>query len=280
FEQLQLTCTNGDNDNGNTAMLKATASGESGPYSYLWDVRPIQIAPGNPSLAIGLKAHLWYFIDVTDVNGCVRSDSVFTKAFYNPKVDIISTPDTAFIQKPYVQYEFENLSSDSISIESNYWEFGDETERSDLPNPLHIYTEVGDYTVFLTVFNSQGCDTIFSKVTKVLPVKLKIPNVITPNGDNINDVLIITEAPAETETEQMFKSTLSGGIRPLSAYYKKTSLVIFNRQGSKVYESINYDNDWGGSGLADGVYFYVLQCEGFKSNDVYRGSITIIASGN
>lgn len=71
-----------------------------------------------------------------------------------------------------------------------------------------------------------------------------------------------------------------GAIRSLSAYYKKTNLVIFNRQGKKLYESTNYNNDWGGSGLSDGVYFYVLQCEGFKSNEVYKGAITIFGSGN
>ncbi len=80
LEQMQLTCTNGDNDNGNTAMINATATGDSGPYTYRWDVSPVQIAPGNPRLAIGLKAHLWYFIQVEDQFGCIQHDSIYTDA--------------------------------------------------------------------------------------------------------------------------------------------------------------------------------------------------------
>ncbi len=282
FEQMQLTCTNGDNDNGNTAMMKATALGESGPYVYEWNVRPTQIAPSNPSLAIGLKAHQKYFINVTDINGCSNSDSVYTKAYSNATVEIKTTPDTAYIQNPYVTFEFENLSIDTVQILSHFWEFGDKSPRSVLEAPVHVYTEVGDYQSYLTVYNQQGCDTVYFKEVKVLPIKLQIPNIITPNGDNVNDVFIITEAPASDGDPgvDLKSASTSGGIKPLSAYYKRTTLVIFNRQGRKVYESSNYNNDWGGDGLKDGVYFYVLQCEGFKNNEVYRGSVTIMGSSN
>lgn len=282
FEQMQLTCTNGDNDNGNTAMVKAVATGQSGPYQYNWDVRPIQVAPGNPSLAIGLKAHLWYFINVTDQNQCITKDSIYTKGYSNPVIEIEADPDTAFIQNPYVTFEFSNLSVDTVQVTGHYWEMGDDTPRVDLLKPLHVFNEVGDYKVALTVFNDYGCDTIYFKDVKVLPIKLSIPNIITPNGDGINDVLVITEGTAEdNNTNNPMKSTQADSdIRSLSAYYKKTNLVIFNRQGKKLYESTNYNNDWGGSGLSDGVYFYVLQCEGFKSNEVYKGAITIFGSGN
>lgn len=281
FQQLQKTCTNGDNDNGNTAMVRATATGSSGPYAYNWIVPPIQIAPGNPSMAIGLKARLWYFIDVVDQNSCIKRDSVFTKAFSNPKVKITATPDTAYIQNPEVKLEFKNLSSDSVQVLSHFWMFGDNSQRSSLLTPVHLYNEVGKYAVSLTVFNQQGCDTVYSKEVKVMPVKLKIPNIITPNGDNINDVLIITEAPSESQPSNNLKSlSAANKFKPLSVYYKRTNLVIFNRQGRKVYESDNYNNDWAGDGLKDGVYFYVLQCEGFKSNEVYKGSITIMGSQN
>lgn len=282
FEQMQLTCTNGDNDNGNTAMVKAVATGQSGPYQYNWDVRPIQVAPGNPSLAIGLKAHLWYFINVTDQNLCNSKDSIFTKAYSNPEIEITSTPDTAFIQNPYITFEFNNLSIDSVQVTGFFWEMGDETPRVELEKPVHVFAEVGDYKVGLTVYNDFGCDTIYFKDVKVLPIKLSIPNVITPNGDGINDLLVITEGAAEDNNNNnpMKSIQADAAVRSLSAYYKKTNLVIFNRQGKKLYESTNYNNDWGGEGLSDGVYFYVLQCEGFKSNEVYRGSITIFGSGN
>lgn len=219
FEQMQLTCTNGDNDNGNTAMVKAVATGQSGPYQYNWDVRPIQIAPGNPSLAIGLKAHLWYFINVTDQNLCITKDSIYTQAYSNPVIEIEATPDTAFIQNPYVTFEFKNLSIDTVQVTGHFWEMGDDTPRVDLLKPMHVFNEVGDYKVGLTVYNDFGCDTIYFKDVKVLPIKLSIPNIITPNGDGINDVLVITEGTAEdNNNNNPMKSIQSdGAIRSLSA---------------------------------------------------------------
>jgi PKD repeat protein len=278
IEQVQLTCTNGDNDNGNTAMLQATAEGNDGSYTYKWDVRPIQIAPDNPSLAIGLKAHLWYFVTTTDGFGCSRLDSVFTTAYANPDVEIYSKPDTAYIQNPFIEFSFENLIPDSVPVTNHFWDFGDDSPTTDLLTPVHLFREEGTYNIVLTVFNPQGCDTVFAKEVKVLPVKLKVPNILTPNGDGNNDVLLITEAPPENDdiTPASFKQLNVEGNKPLSLYYKSSSLVIFNRQGRIVYESDDYQNDWDGGNLPDGVYFYVLKCFGWKSNEVYQGSITII----
>lgn len=281
IEQMQLTCTNGDNDNGNTAMIQATASGASSAYHYFWDVRPIQIAPGDSSLAIGLKAHLWYFLRVKDDFGCIQTDSFFTTAYPNPDINILTDPDTAYIQNPYITFSFENLTADSIEVTNHFWDFGDDTPTSDFPTPRHLYTEEGTYNVFLTVFNPQACDTIFTKEVKVLPVKLQVPNILTPNGDGTNDVFEIVEAPpGEDDINPMFKEGSVSGKKPLSLYYKSTSLLIFNRQGRKVFESDDYQNDWKGEGLSDGVYFYVLKCVGFKSNEVYKGSITLVSGRN
>lgn len=279
--QIQRTCSNGDNDNGQTAIVLAQATGGTPPILYNWQVSPIQIAPDNPQMAIGLKARQWYKVKTTDAAGCIQTDSILTRAFSNPKIDIITSGDTAYIQNPFIDFAFRNRSSDTVQVTSFFWLFDENGPRVTMPEPRHLYSTEGDYTVRLTVLNTQGCDTTYTHQIKIMPVRLSVPNVITPNGDNLNDVLIITEAPPSNEGGDRFKSVLTGGgFKPLNTYYIKTRLVIFNRQGKIVYESTNYNNDWGGEGLKDGVYFYVLQCEGFKSNEVYRGSITIIGSNN
>jgi gliding motility-associated-like protein len=65
------------------------------------------------------------------------------------------------------------------------------------------------------------------------------PNVITPNGDNVNDVLYIQS------------------LKP------NTAISILNRWGVVVYSSVNYLNDWNGKDdkgddLTDGVYTVML----------------------
>jgi gliding motility-associated-like protein len=75
-----------------------------------------------------------------------------------------------------------------------------------------------------------------------------VPEVFTPNGDGINDVLVIN------------------GIEK----FPNAQLKIFNRWGNLVYESNGvYKNDWngtntygvriGGDKLPVGTYFYILE---------------------
>jgi gliding motility-associated-like protein len=72
------------------------------------------------------------------------------------------------------------------------------------------------------------------------PKPVVIPNVMTPNGDGINDLLVIENL--------------------MDWQYRE--LIILNRWGQVVYYDYDYKNDWSGTyegkPLADGVYFGVL----------------------
>jgi gliding motility-associated-like protein len=85
---------------------------------------------------------------------------------------------------------------------------------------------------------------------------LFIPNLYTPNGDGINDVF---------------------EIRGLELF-QENQLVIINRWGNEVYKTTNYKNDWQGTGLSEGTYYYLLRV---RENTgaawkVYKGYITLI----
>jgi gliding motility-associated-like protein len=81
----------------------------------------------------------------------------------------------------------------------------------------------------------------------ILPNDVKVPQGFSPNGDGINDKLVI---------------------KGLSEY-PNHRILIFNRWGNKVYEASPYKNDWdgknqfgvhaNGDALPDGTYFYILE---------------------
>jgi gliding motility-associated-like protein len=83
------------------------------------------------------------------------------------------------------------------------------------------------------------------------PCEVIIPNIITPNGDGVNDVFFI--------------KNLEG--------HPNSSLNILNRWGNMVYETSNYQNNWGGDDAADGTYFYILKLVDGKE---YTGTLTIL----
>ena len=294
FRQLKLTCSNREEENGRNAQVVAIVDSLSSvyepPFDYQWEISPLHIAPGDPTWAIGLEAYKYYFIKVTDGRGCMQRDSISPQAYPNPVVEISTDPgDTVYLQNPHVTYSYENLSADTLDISNFYWILNQQYNITSTElEPRFTYVETGDFSTELKVYNPQGCDTTYYHTIRVEPVKLKIPNVFTPNGDGTNDYFIITldgsnDMPSGDGTRRHRDDGDSGGMEyesyePLSSYYESTELTIFNRWGRIVYHSKDYQNNWDGGGLSDGTYFYVLKCHGLKNDATYQGSVMIIKS--
>ncbi|MBA4058226.1 MAG: hypothetical protein C0490_26150, partial [Marivirga sp.] len=109
---------------------------------------------------------------------------------------------------------------------------------------------VSDYgTYWLSVNN--GCtsaqDTL--NIAEIVVNDLLIPNVFTPNADPLNQYF---------EVDQR----MVGG-----------RITIYNKWGTEVYQSMNYQNDWDGKGLPEGVYFYSLS--GGQCINEKKGTLTI-----
>ncbi|OON66721.1 hypothetical protein B0919_21290 [Hymenobacter sp. CRA2] len=121
------------------------------------------------------------------------------------------------------------------------WDFGDNTPHSHEQFPTHTYEKPGTYTVRFTAYYNSTCNS----TTQLAPVYIGdpyLPNIITPNGDSLNDV---------------FEQRLS---------CLPVTLKVFSRWGNQVYESKDYRNNWGGATLPAGVYYYqVTDTEGRKA---------------
>ncbi|MBI5915161.1 MAG: gliding motility-associated C-terminal domain-containing protein [Bacteroidetes bacterium] len=72
------------------------------------------------------------------------------------------------------------------------------------------------------------------------PADCFLPNLITPDGDGLDETFTV----------------------PCAATWPGSRLTVFNRWGAVVFESKNYENDWGGTyhgePLPTGTYFYHL----------------------
>ena len=269
----------------NKAKIKLEVSGGNEPLEYEWPPEAIPLFE-DPSFAIGLRDGD-KTVTITDAIGCYINHDFYVKAHRLPEMELFSEPeDTVYIQNPYVTYTYENPLYDSLGVDTFYlawweWNFGDSAKSTAL-SPTHIYQTPGEYTVELkykTFFECFGSDTLRMLVR---PVDLLFPAVITPNGDFLNDTFEIWEGTASAGGEEEggnYKSVLSMDPIDLSKYYISNSLVIFNKWGEKVYEADNYQNDWDGGGLNDGMYYYVFKCVGEHESKSYKGSLLIL-TGN
>ena len=132
-----------------------------------------------------------------------------------------------------------------------------------LPSPITDTTYCGYFdtlqvgTNIFKVVTTNGVDTSESNYATCYqpePPIIIVPNVMTPNGDGMNDIF---------------------EIRYIDLYDVK-KLTIYNRWGTIVYQSDDYQNDWDGGNVADGVYFYVLELWKGNVDTYYYGTLTVI----
>ena len=230
-------------------QLQVLVSGGLPPYSYIWPTTtPIQY----DSIVFGL-CEQDYLIEVTDQYMCVRDTMLPVKVFDMPEVQIIRDPeDEIYIQNPVVNFSFENLSIDSLEVIDWNWDFGDSTYTKE-EMPVKVFDQVRTYDVWLKYTTGDECIDSVTMQVVIGEAQLVIPNVFTPNGDGINEIFQITDLEK----------------------YISNELKVFSRYGKRVYSQKNYQSDWDGGGLSQGVYFYVLTLEGYFGTEVRQGSLTI-----
>lgn len=116
--------------------------------------------------------------------------------------------------------------------------------------------------VQVSVQNSYGCTTRDSVLVSVVgcdPETVFVPNIFSPNGDGLNDQLII-------------------GTKALSHF---DYMRIFNRWGELVYQTTDSNQSWDGAYNGkiafDEVFVYALQGKCQSGSDVTKsGSITVV----
>lgn len=137
-------------------------------------------------------------------------------------------------------------SSDTENITFN-WFFEDEYlgEGETFTHSFDEFDQSGTYYLVGTDVND--CSETDSLTLEVIRCGLIVPEGFSPNGDGVNDVLVI--------------DGLEG--------FPNTKIKIFNRWGTEVYSNENYQNDWdgryqsgknvGGDELPEGSYFYIIE---------------------
>lgn len=94
-----------------------------------------------------------------------------------------------------------------------------------------------------------------TKPIESLPaIKIRIPNVITPNNDGVNDFFTIHNLED----------------------YPDNELIIFDRNNKVIFNVRGYQNDWDAQGIPQGVYFYNLAIKQGSNCKIFKGSINVI----
>jgi gliding motility-associated-like protein len=187
-------------------------------------------------------------LTVTNAVGCVSDPYILPVTVHlQPKIDA----GPSFVVPMGTQIQF-GATANSAGLTFSW---SPPLGLSDAATLKPALTANLDQVYTLTATGSNGCTaTDFLSVKILKPIQ--VPNIFTPNGDNIHDRWVI----------------------PNISDYPGASVEVFNRYGQQVFYSVGYATPWDGrfkgKDLPTGTYYYVIKLNnGFK---MVNGSVTIV----
>lgn len=221
-------------------------------------INEVAYCPENPNASFtvsGGSLCIWSLAG-KNLSGCLQTLKLIDTGAAQSKVLVYSEPNKEYSyvftvtakSKPYTPTKFEyntNITTDwndaqvefigLNKVKSQLWDVGLDKKYTDSVFSVQ-YSKTATYPIVISGVDSTGC---LFRLESILEIELmRIPNVITPNGDGINETFEIKGLKSGSATVQ-----------------------IYNRWGVMVYESeVNgYENNWNASGLTDGLYYYNLK---------------------
>jgi gliding motility-associated-like protein len=226
--------------------------------SYIWyDLADSSVISTHANLTINTAGA--YYVEATGPNGCSKTDTLVVTGL---AVTANAGIDQAVDSGQVVQLG----ATGGISY---YWYANSPVYFNNPfdPNAQTLPT-MDTTTYYVEVTAANGCVSVDSmqvfinpKVPDPLEPYSDVQNVITPNGDGVNDLLDLSEVMDGDNCE----------------------LRIMNRWGASVRVFSSYQNNWngtddGGDILPDGTYYYTLRCSSGVEFRI-KGAVTIL-TGN
>lgn len=214
-------------------------SGGLRPFSYSWEKDGVLQDGQNDSIYSGGLCPGEYVCNILDRSNC--------SFFFDLTIDEMASGMVEEVD--CFDESFSSLDADISGGTPPYeylWSNGETTPIIENLSPQSYKIEVTD---------KNGCE--FSDELEV-PVVLDscLFNAFSPNGDLVNDTWNINS----------------------SFLYENSEVIIYNRWGAKVYQSLGYKNPWDGKNEAgnivkEGVYFYSILLN--NGHDKIKGSLSV-----
>ena len=256
FDSTAMVITPGNCGITLGSIAGITVSSGQSPYTYQWKDSINVIVPGAGTANLNNVEPGNYSLIITDANGCsVTCGPIMVNN--NPPVIAAFTANPLTGETPLTV----DFTNNSLGASTYIWQFGT-GDSSTVANPTYVYIPLGKFTVCLTAISAFNCiDTACSIIEVNINSIFIIPNVFTPNGDEVNDMF-----------------TIKGrGIKTMNA-------EIYTRWGQKIYEWHTPYGGWDGhmaSGelASEGTYYFIISASGIDGEKYFeKGFFNLIQS--
>jgi gliding motility-associated-like protein len=214
----------------------------SGAAIYSWRSSDGVFTSGLPSPVVKPADTTVYYLTYTEVSGCMGKDTVQLNVVPLIRTEFKLERIADCFSRPTLHVV--NLTDSLVATDEMFFYVGEDNIRYDQTDVVHQYKKDGTYIVKLVASRQAGSTTCVSEQSTPVDIfTLKVPNVITPDatpGQNDTFVIQYGDTPGQAPNDLGYP----------------VAVKIFNRWGNLLYESTDYKNDWSGSGLASGTYFF------------------------
>ena len=178
------------------------------------------------------------------LNNCVNTETFAVNVYPVPLADFNYSPE-----KPVENLDEVIFTNNTFGENQSKWNWffaNNNGYQSKKENISYLFPEAGLYPVAMVVENSWGCQDTVVKVVKVeSDFNVFVPNAFTPNGDDDNELFL----------------PILQGVR----IYK---FIVFNRWGTKVFETsdpkLGWDGTFQGNNCKEEVYIWKITASGIN----------------
>jgi gliding motility-associated-like protein len=242
-------------EDGQETTVQLQLTGGLAPYQITWS----RGAPSSDGRTLVTRELGVFEVEVKDALGLIEKRT-FTVDPRNtgPLEFTYLFASQADFQADLARFIVKFLPTATWPFEVISWDFGDGNSSAGSA-PTHRYATKGTYSVTLTVLDAAGCLLKATKQILVQDYFLEIPNVFTPNGDQLNDTFF-----------------------PKYKFIKNLQLQVMNKWGELIYSSSGQKNPgWDGlvSGqkAPEGVYVYTLHYQVPDGRTITSSSTFLLA---
>lgn len=242
---------------GDTVMcmgdsISLTIAGGDSSAIYSWQPTSSIIGYDGNTIQINPESSTEYTVTIQGNSGCEIEESIF--------VTVNEVPEA------YFEYELD-YSCDGIEVgfiqytlpnHQYKWTFSDGKESYET-NPSCIFAFDEEFFATITTWDSIGCSSSYSSSKEIVffdSLFYNLPNVFTPNNDDINDTFYVG---------------IDEGLVECVSFY------VYNRWGQILYEAQGNNIAWRGKNqngelIAEGTYYYILTLQ----DKVYKGTVNLM----
>ncbi len=246
----------------NLGTIMVDPSGGSGLLEITIDGATVN---ANESTPVTPSSHT---IEVTDENGCTYVEVISVEAAIQPPLDIEGDLNQIFPNSLEFTY-----NSTVINVDSIVWTLSDSITVCSNCTEVSLDGIIDNEELCATLYFNDGCTIEDCKTVSIRQVtQVFFPNIISPNGDDINDNLIIGSNAIQSVDEvyvydrwgELIKSD-DDGIEPLN-------------DPSRPNEWILWDGTFKGEkAVVPGVYVFVIKYTDSSGDPVVEGhDVTVI----